>query len=157
MTTDKDMKRLSRAELIEIIYELQKQHEQDNELLVQAKDALDKKRLEIENAGSIAEAALKINGIFESAQKAAEQYLLSIEETAKERDEKIAEAEKKSTEIVNAAEEKSAEIVKEAEDKATEIIAEAESKAREQWEQFEKHAQEMIETHAALQSLIQRN
>ncbi len=36
------------------------------------------KAIELEEAGSIAEAALKINGVFEAAQRAAEQYLMNI-------------------------------------------------------------------------------
>lgn len=34
--------------------------------------------IELENAGSIAEAALRLNGVFEAAQKAAEQYLMNV-------------------------------------------------------------------------------
>ena len=46
------------------------------------------KEIELTEAGSIAEAAIKINGVFEAAQRAAEQYLMNIrqlseKETAK--------------------------------------------------------------------------
>lgn len=34
--------------------------------------------IELEDAGSIAEAALRLNGVFEAAQKAAEQYLMNV-------------------------------------------------------------------------------
>lgn len=37
-----------------------------------------KREIELEEAGSIAEAALKLNGVFEMAQKAADQYLYNI-------------------------------------------------------------------------------
>lgn len=37
------------------------------------------RRIELEHAGSIAEAALKLNGVFEAAQKAADQYLYNIQ------------------------------------------------------------------------------
>ncbi len=36
------------------------------------------KAIELEEAGSIAEAAIRINGVFEAAQKAAEQYLMNV-------------------------------------------------------------------------------
>lgn len=36
------------------------------------------KAIELEEAGSIAEAALRINGVFEAAQRAAEQYLMNV-------------------------------------------------------------------------------
>lgn len=35
--------------------------------------------IELNEAGSIAEAALKLNGVFEAAQKAAEQYLMNVQ------------------------------------------------------------------------------
>lgn len=37
-----------------------------------------KREIELQEAGSIAEAALQLNGIFETAQKAADQYLYNI-------------------------------------------------------------------------------
>ncbi|MCI9217549.1 hypothetical protein AALA78_11925 [Lachnospiraceae bacterium 42-17] len=36
------------------------------------------REIELEEAGSIAEAALRINGVFEAAQRAAEQYLMNV-------------------------------------------------------------------------------
>lgn len=36
------------------------------------------REIELEEAGSIAEAALRLNGVFEAAQKAAEQYLINV-------------------------------------------------------------------------------
>jgi hypothetical protein len=42
------------------------------------KAQLNKREIAIESAGSIAEAALKLNGVFEAAQKAADQYLENV-------------------------------------------------------------------------------
>ena len=76
--TDKEFKRLSRSELIDIIYQLQLQHEE----LTAAKEALEReladKRLRISNAGSIAEAALEIHNVMRAAQDAAEHYLEEV-------------------------------------------------------------------------------
>lgn len=46
--------------------------------LAEANRKLDDKILTIENAGSLAEAAMRLNGVFEAAQKAADQYLENI-------------------------------------------------------------------------------
>ena len=70
--TDKELKHLSRMELIDIIYELQKQNEQNAAQIEKLQAALDEKELHIENAGSIAEAAVQISGVLEAAQAAAE-------------------------------------------------------------------------------------
>ena len=87
--TDKEFKRLSRAQLIEIIYQLQLQTDKLNEEKQELESELADKRLRLSNAGNIADAALEINNCFRSAQNAAEQYLNEIkairEETEEER------------------------------------------------------------------------
>lgn len=76
--TDKEFKQLGRAQLIDIIYQLQLQIDELTERNHTLEKALEDKRLRIKNAGNIAEAALEINDYFRSAQNAAEQYLNEI-------------------------------------------------------------------------------
>ena len=76
--TDKEFKRLSRAQLIEIIYQFQLKQDEltaENERL--SKELADK-RLRVSEAGSIAEAALEIHNVMKSAQDAADVYLEEI-------------------------------------------------------------------------------
>ena len=76
--TDKEFKRLSRSQLIEIIYQLQLKQDEltaDNEKLSKA---LDDKRLRVNKAGNIAEAALEIHNVMHAAQDAADHYLEEI-------------------------------------------------------------------------------
>ena len=87
--TDKEFKRLSRAQLIDIIYQFQLQVDKLTEENKNLERKLKDKRLRLKNAGNIADAALEINNCFRSAQNAAEQYLNEIkairEETETER------------------------------------------------------------------------
>ena len=76
--TDKELKHLGRAELIDITYEQQKRLEASENTIRELQAKLEDKELRLSDAGSIAEAALKVNGVFEAAQAAAEQYLASI-------------------------------------------------------------------------------
>lgn len=76
--TDKEFKRLSRSQLIDIIYQLQLQIDKLTEQNQKLKQELADKRLRLRNAGNIADAALEINDCFRSAQNAAEQYLNEI-------------------------------------------------------------------------------
>ena len=76
--TDKEFRRLSRAQLIDIIYQLQLQIDNLNEEKQALVSELADKRLRLSNAGNIADAALEINNCFRSAQNAAEQYLNEI-------------------------------------------------------------------------------
>ncbi len=76
--TDKEFKRLSRAQLIDIIYKLQLELDKVNEEKQELESKFADKRLRLQSAGNIAEAALEINDCFRSAQNAAEQYLNEI-------------------------------------------------------------------------------
>ena len=76
--TDKEFKRLSRAQLIDIIYQLQLQIDKVNEEKQALVSELADKRLRLQDVGNIADAALEINDCFRSAQSAAEQYLNEI-------------------------------------------------------------------------------
>lgn len=94
--TDKEFKRLSRAQLIDIIYQFQLQIDTLTEKNQELERELADKRLRLDNAGNIADAALEINDCFRSAQNAAEQYLNEIktirEETEAQRQKILLEA-----------------------------------------------------------------
>ena len=76
--TDKELQRLRRSELLEILLAQQKQIDSLKKELADANEQLAERKIVIEKSGSIAEAALKLNGIFEATQRAADQYLYSI-------------------------------------------------------------------------------
>jgi len=84
--TDKELRRLSRSDLLEMLLA---QVEENQKLKVQLnglQDQLDNRRIVIDKAGSIAEAALQLNGVFEAAQNAAAQYLENIQQLSREED-----------------------------------------------------------------------
>lgn len=76
--TDKEFKRLNRSQLIEIIYRFQLKVEELTQENQSLKTALEDKRLRINQAGNIAEAALAVNNVMQAAQDAAQQYLDEI-------------------------------------------------------------------------------
>ena len=70
--TDKELQHLRRSELLEILLAQQKQIDSLKKELAEAKEQLAERKIVLEKSGSIAEAALKLNGIFEAAQQAAD-------------------------------------------------------------------------------------
>ena len=102
--TDKEFKRLGRAQLIDIIYQLQLQVDALTQQKQELEEALEDKRLRMLNAGNIAEAALELNNCFRSAQDAANQYLDEIkamrEETEAEREQILARARAEAEQIL---------------------------------------------------------
>lgn len=108
--TDKEFKKLSRAQLIDIIYQFQLQMDKLTEQKQELERELADKRLRLHNAGNIAEAALEINNCLRNAQNAAEQYLNEIktirEETEAQRQRILSEAQAEAEAIVAGAKKK---------------------------------------------------
>lgn len=102
--TDKEFQRLTRAQLIDIIYQLQLNQDKLTEENRQLKAALEDKSLRMDEAGNIAEAALIMNDVFRNAQNAAEQYLAEIRairaETEEQRQKILADAQAQAQEIL---------------------------------------------------------
>ena len=78
--TDKELRRLSRSELLEMLIRQTQENEKLSQELQQCRAELDERRITAEKAGSIAQAALKLNGVFEAAQAAADQYVASVQQ-----------------------------------------------------------------------------
>ena len=82
--TDKELQKLSRIDLLELLLEKSKENEKLQEELEQVKAKLAEREIKIEKAGSIAEAALALNGVFEADQAAADQYLENLRRISEE-------------------------------------------------------------------------
>lgn len=76
--TEKELKKLSRADLLELLLQERRENEKLRMEINSLKRKLADRTIKIQNAGSIAEASLQLSGIFDTAQKAANQYLENI-------------------------------------------------------------------------------
>ena len=153
--TDKELKRLGRSELIEILYELQKRNDDLVQENRQLKEALDDRQLHLSEAGSIAEAALRVNGVFEAAQAAADQYLASVKAATAEMVQKTDEAQRQREAILENARQEAAGIVQAAQAQADRLLAEADAQIDTRWKEFQKNADALIHAHDELRILIQ--
>lgn len=82
--TDKQLRKLNRRELLEMLITQTRRVEQLEKQLEEANKKLYDKMIIIENSGSLAEAVMKLNGVFEAAQNAAQQYLDNIQNMAQQ-------------------------------------------------------------------------
>ena len=76
--TEKELRRLSRADLLGMLIAQSEELRDVKERLKSAETILASRVIEINTAGSIAEASLRLNGVFEAAQAACEQYMENI-------------------------------------------------------------------------------
>ena len=85
----RDCRHYSRRELIEIIYELECREEKLEKRLERARARLKDRTMRMERAGSLAEVAAVIAGLFEAADETAAMYLAGVK--AQEKDVREAE------------------------------------------------------------------
>jgi len=108
---NKDLRKLGRKDLLEIILEQTKRIEELENELENAKKELADKRVVLKETGSLAEASLKLSGIFKSIDEAAEIYMTNVKELARNEEKKMR---------------------KDAKEKIAKMIAKAEAKCKKQ-------------------------
>ena len=83
--TEKELRKLNRYQLLELLIAQTERADQLQAKLAAAEQELSDQKLKISSLGSIAEASLQLNGVFQSAQNAADMYI----DNAKKRAEMI--------------------------------------------------------------------
>lgn len=100
----KELKRLNRRELVDVIYQLKKNEEQLRTRIEELEQALEDKRIRLSVAGSIADATASITNIFATAQTTADLYLQEIScmkaETRLQCDQMVEDAKKQAEKIL---------------------------------------------------------
>lgn len=129
---ERDMRKLNRRELLELLLKQGTELQRLREQLDKAETALSSRVLQINEAGSIAEAALRLNGVFEAAQAACSQYTESVALLSRRQEELCLQMEQESRDraaaIVAEAEERGAQLVQEAQERCQRLLAEADAR-----------------------------
>lgn len=76
--TDKELRKLGRRELLTLLLNQSRELDRVRSELEAARAELENRRITLEESGSIAQASLQLNGVFEAAQKAADEYVESV-------------------------------------------------------------------------------
>ena len=98
--TEKELKRLNRTELLEMLLLQTKKVEELQQQLEQVKAELESKSIKIEKSGSIAEASLQLADIFTAAQEAADIYLENMKQRCYEQEQICAQREAESEKLL---------------------------------------------------------
>lgn len=115
--SQQEFRKLRRLDLVDIIYRLQEELGEQKRENEELKCRLAERELKIERAGSIAQAALELNEVMEVAQKAADQYLVSVMGSVWKREmearQMTADAEREAERIISEARARADEILSE--------------------------------------------
>ena len=137
--TEKDLKRLSRADLLELLIDQSTELQKTQERLMAAEAELDSRRIAIDKAGNIAEAALKLNGVFEAVQASCEQYMENIRALSERQDE---------------AERRCAAMEAETKEKCAQMLAKAEAECKAYWDEISKKLEAFCANHVEARELL---
>lgn len=162
---EKELRRMSRSELLQMLIERTREIERLQEQLKYSRSALEKtqarladRSLALEKAGSIAEAAVKVNRVFEDAQKAAEDYLNGIRMMQQEQEKTCAcmldETRQQADEILNQARAKSAQMEADAQRRCEELLRTAEQDANRKWDDMNRRLEQLSGDQAAMREML---
>lgn len=125
--TEKELRRLSRSDLLSLLLEQSRETQQLRQQLQEAQAALEDRAIRIREAGSIAEAALKLSGIFEAAEAACQQFTENVAHMRGSQEDSLFQREQESLL------------------EAERILAEAKKQAQLQEERTKQYCAEMLE------------
>ena len=142
---DKELSKLSRIELLEMLVEQSKEVQRLQNELEEAKKELAQREIKIKEAGSIAEASLQLNHVFEAAQQAANQYLENIQQLDQKysKSEIELESQRKAQELLLAAQQECEYMKEETLRQCKQKINEAKRQIQDEWLTFNEYRKRM--------------
>ncbi len=153
-----EYKKMNRRELEDRIAAQDKEIEELKNALEAAAAQLKSRAIDFEETGSLAAASLKINGVFEAAQKAAEQFLENIrmkkEETDRVCEERDAESREKAIELLESTEAKCRALEEETKQKCAEMAEAAKQEADSYWREVSEKMEHFYQEHEGLKEML---
>lgn len=136
--TNKELKKLTRAELLEMLIAQSKEVASLKEQLNCAEEQLKDRQILIDNAGSIAEASLQLNGVFEAAQNAAAQYLENMQRQADICAEMERQSRERAQKLLSDAKIKCSDMESETQKKCESMVKNAQLQAQKYWDDAQR-------------------
>lgn len=135
--TERELRKLNRTDLLELLLQQSREMEQLREELEHAKYMLSRREIVMNQAGSIAEAALQLNGVFAAAEDACAQYMESIK-TLSGRQEEVCRR-----------------MEEETRQKCDKMLADAQYQAEVYWDVVNKKVEQLLDSQKGLRDLLQ--
>ena len=156
--TDKDLRKLNRVELLQMLLEQGRQNDALRAQLDQANAQLASRQVALDEAGSIAEASMQLTQVFASAQRAADQYLENIR-TLSGRQEAVcakreAESRSKCEQMLAEAQKKCQSLEEQTRARCEAMTIEAERKSAAVWDEAKLRLDQLLAQQAGLRSLL---
>ena len=158
LMTDRDIRKLSRRDLLQMLIEQSQEVQALREKLAEAEKALEDKTIAIDNAGSIAEAALRLSGIFQAAQDASQQYIDNVRKLTQRQEEDFDLTEEqslaKAKRILEEAEEQRTKMERDTKAKCGEMLREARLQSQAYWNDVSEKMKNLYNGNTELRKML---
>ena len=134
--TERELRRLSRTDLLELLLAQRRENEQLRCILDQTQSQLADRTIKIDKAGSLAEASLQLSGIFAAAQDSCQYYMDNIK-LLSERQSQVCQ-----------------QMERETREKCDRMVAEAELKSQQCWENCSAKIRQLVDSFEGLQQVM---
>lgn len=135
---------LSKNEMMMVMHDQEQEIEKLRSEVAELQEKLDSYEIKVSQSGSLAEASIKINGLFEAAEATVNTFIENM---------KLRDA--RSEEILADVEKQAEQIISEAEEVARKRLAAADVEIDEKWAVIESRLLVMYESHKGLQELVE--
>lgn len=142
--TDKELRKLGRADLIEIIYELQKRDNEARKMIEDLSLKLEEQSTATSEMQTLVDAAAKISEFLSTVQGASDIYLSSVRELQLDAEAEIAATRAVCERAVEMARAEAEEIIRSANEERAKIISDAEKEAANKWENIYLKVKELF-------------
>lgn len=153
--TDKELKKLGRSDLLQMLVDQGRELRELKEKYAAAEAALADRTIRLDRAGSIAEAALQLNGVFEAAQEACRQYTDSIALLSQQQEEvnarREAESQEKADRLLAETEASCAEKLRQTEETCQRMLSKAQAESQQYWDTVFQKMQAFSKEYTELQ------
>lgn len=144
---EKDLRKLSRTDLLELLLKQSRELDHCRAELEAANQKLADREIALSHAGSIAEASLLVNGFFEAAEQACDQYMENIRRL-NIKQEAICESLERDTRL------KCEKMEFETKAKCDQMVAEAQKQSQNYWEIVNQKVNQLLDSHTALKNVL---
>lgn len=146
--TTKDLKKLNRTQLLEIMLKQSERIDELEKQLEKKEEELSNRQLMLNDAGSIAEASLMLNSVFADAQAAASMYLENVKALADKQELELKRIEDESKKQAD-------ELLRATKEKCEQSEKEAKIQAEKYWNDVSVRLKNYLDEHAGLQEMLQ--
>lgn len=139
-----DSLNLSKNEMMMVMHDQEQEIERLKAKVSELQATIDNYEIKVEEAGTLAEASVQINNLFEAAQATVETYIENMKKRAEKSEEILADVQKQADGIIS-----------EAEAVAQKRLAAADAEIDEKWAVIESRLLVMYESHKGLKELVE--